>query len=140
MGSNLLTLVDGHLLKTTVDLDLTRYYHVQISLVANWFNVARETLQCLRRYPTLFLLIVRALNIQYPITLVGTEHERSVNTVCPGEGPWGEHAITKGFVSQATIDAILRLTDDKSGNDFPNSNISPRTVMQTELLVNRITN
>lgn len=130
MGSNLLTLTNDGLVKATVDLDITKYYHVQISLVTNWYELTNDTKQCLRRYPTVFMLLARALRSRRLVKLVGTNYERSVSVKCPGEGEWGPGAITKGIVAQETVDEVTKETNpDALGNA-----IGPLTVMEYELV------
>lgn len=74
-------------------LDSTRYYHLQISLRRNWMLVDWETLDCLRRYPTVAYWALRALGVELGGTnkpptknLLGASRPRPTSTDCPGEG------------------------------------------------------
>jgi hypothetical protein len=79
-------------IQTDRDLDLTRYYHIQISLRRNWYSVDTETLQCLRRYPTVMYYCLLALGYklgerEYPaLRLIGQGAPRPASPLCPGEG------------------------------------------------------
>lgn len=73
-------------------LDTTKYYHLQIALQRNWLQVEWDTLNCLRRYPTVAYWSLRALglslDIEKPLTdkLLGANTPRVVSETCPGEG------------------------------------------------------
>lgn len=80
-------------IQTTQDLDPTKVYHVQISLIRNWMTITRETLMCLRRYPHVMYYTLRALRVllgkraRYEdVRLIGGEVPRPWSEVCPGEG------------------------------------------------------
>lgn len=130
MGSNLLTVTHDCLVKATVDLDITRYYHVEISLVTNWYELTRDTKQCLRRYPTVVMLLARALRLRSLIRIVGAGLPRTPSTKCPGEGEWGEGALTTGLVALDVLDNITKDTNP----DALTGSIGPLTVMEYELV------
>jgi hypothetical protein len=76
-----------------VDLDPTKVYHVQISLIRNWMTLTRDTLQCLRRYPHVLYHTLKALNVNLGgadvygnLKLLGKDNPRPYSPVCPGEG------------------------------------------------------
>lgn len=50
-------------IETDRDLDITRYYHIQISFRRNWYQVSPETLQTLRQYPAVLYASLRALGV-----------------------------------------------------------------------------
>lgn len=45
------------------DLDLTKYYHIQIGLRRNWHSVSNEALETLRHYPTVAYWLLKALGV-----------------------------------------------------------------------------
>src|SRR5690606_4288976 len=67
-------------------------YHMQISLLRNWYQVKPSALQCLRRYPTVAYQALRALGIKlggkeyHELDLLGRDLPRSPDSDCPGEG------------------------------------------------------
>lgn len=59
-----LSFIPGSLaIVTNRDLDLTKYYHLQISIKRNWYAVHRDTLQILRKYPVVLYTLLRALGV-----------------------------------------------------------------------------
>lgn len=79
-------------IETDRDLDLTKYYHVQISLIRNWYEVASHTLEALRRYPTVLYRCLQALGVCLDnraydqLNLLGYGYPRPPNPQDPGEG------------------------------------------------------
>lgn len=74
------------------DLDLTKYYHIQISLLRDWTVLEREVIQCLRRYPTIAYTALQALGVKLgggtfeDLKLLGLGSTRLSTAECPGEG------------------------------------------------------
>lgn len=78
---------------TNQDLDPTKVYHVQISLVRNWMTIIRETIMCLRRYPHVTYYVLKALQVNLGgadsyenLKLLGETVTRPYFQPCPGEG------------------------------------------------------
>ncbi len=84
--------LEGVTVKSTQPLDPTKYYHLQISLKRNWIAVSPDTIQCLRRYPTVAYWTLKAIGVtlgNQPLPLVkrlGESRPRTVSATCPGEG------------------------------------------------------
>jgi hypothetical protein len=74
------------------DLDLTKYYHIQISLIRDWSFIDQETIQCLRRYPTVAYTALLALGVYLgggsleDLKRLGVGSTRLTTEQCPGEG------------------------------------------------------
>jgi hypothetical protein len=80
-------------IQATQDLDPTKVYHVQISLVSNWMTIQREVFMCLRRYPHVAYYTLKALGVSLgqadtyaDLTLIGTGAPRPWSELCKGEG------------------------------------------------------
>lgn len=87
-----LSFVPGTLrIQANEDLDLTKYYHIQISLVRNWYSVTNDALQCLRRYPTVAYTLAKALGFSIgggsycDMNLIGGGRPVPTPGDCPGE-------------------------------------------------------
>jgi len=87
-----LELVPGTtMIRSVAPLDPQRYYHIQVSLVRNWYEIRDTTLQCLRRYPTVLYNVLKALGIHLdggPLNLpfLNAAFNRAPSEDCPGEG------------------------------------------------------
>lgn len=103
--------LDNVTVKSTVALDPTKYYHLQISLKRNWLTLRPEAIDCLRRYPTVTYWSLRALGIFLGEAkpperrkLLGDSRPRPPSPDCPGEGsiigpPAGSVTPPKGWES-----------------------------------------
>lgn len=79
--------------QATEDLDPTKVYHVQISLVSNWMTIEREVFTCLRRYPHVTYYTLKALGVSLgraeryaDLQLIGYGAPRPWSELCKGEG------------------------------------------------------
>lgn len=94
VSNNPLSFAEGTLqLQTERPLDITKMYHVQFGIVKNWRYLHDDTVQCLRRYPALTYLLLRALGIilggagcYEDLPLLGENVPRPPSTQCPGQG------------------------------------------------------
>ena len=85
--------LDGVRLRTTMTLDPTRYYHIQLSFKRDWTQLSREALAGLRRYPTVVYWTLKALGVElghtsHPfVDLLGERYPRPGSYPgWPGEG------------------------------------------------------
>lgn len=79
-------------IETDRDLDITRYYHLQIGIVRNWLTLNRDVIDDLRRYPTVLDRTLGSLGVNLggrdyaTLDLVGHGHPRYPAPGLPGEG------------------------------------------------------
>jgi hypothetical protein len=88
-----LSFIPGTLvIQTDKDLDLTKFYHLQISLKRDWEMIPYGALECLRRYPIVAYILLRAVGVLLgggrfeDLPLLGKDHVRLPSEKCPGEG------------------------------------------------------
>lgn len=58
-----LELVNGTEVRSLEDLDITKYYHIQIGIKRCWTMLDRKNREALRRYPQVLYWLLRALNV-----------------------------------------------------------------------------
>lgn len=134
-------------------LNLERYYHVEFSVSRNWHYVRKSDMNCLRRYPHLFLLLGRFLRLPFGFTDVSSLDRVGVNAVritddlCPGEGAFktdeqGNTVISdtpsNGTIKTPVIEEAIKETLKRETNtSSPENNQVMRTVLFSEIIVLR---
>jgi len=153
-----LEMVEGTtLVRSKVDLDPNKYYHVQMSLVRNWYELKPSVYECLRRYPTVLYNALRALGVSLsdsPLTMpfIAKDFDREASVECPGEGsllcqgthpqlPWANPidetcslVIRKGIVKRKTLEEAIEQLDTIKDNLVNQNTIGPVTVLYADIL------
>lgn len=135
------------------DLDPTKTYRVQISYVRDWFLLDRDVIACLRRYPHVAYLSLRALGVKLAgaeelsdLSLFAAGSPRTPSDDCPGEGvhlgqfPWlpaQDDVITTGLIKLRDMEEALKHLDDNRMKPVDWDRVGPVTVMYFDILTEK---
>lgn len=138
-------------LKSAVDLDPTKYYHVQISIQTNWYAVFEQVFQCIRNYPYVFWSLCSMFKVgvgrrpyEKMVLLGHTRVKRAEVISCQGEGTTdltkGVVATTTGVVRWEDIVTARSEMDVKSDTYVSQDRVGPMEVLFSQIISLRRTN
>jgi hypothetical protein len=135
------------ILRSKEPLDPRYVYHIQASINRNWFSVANETWQCLRRYPTMTWTLFKLFGVGIgkrplaEVDLLGAGAPRRPSLDCPGEGTSEYTAqcptIDRGILKWSDITDARQDEDATVGNQVTKDRVGPMTVLFGEIIAVR---
>ena len=115
--------------RTAEPLNPEKQYHLQVSLVTNLYSIHERYWEYIRRYPTVFWMICRILNLTIArkdkthIPLLGATADRQPCPEASGEGTTADTqgldgVISKGIVKWSEVAIVRAEQDAKTENKF----------------------
>lgn len=122
-------------LKTTTPLDLTGYYHIQLSFKTNFAFVEPPQWEIIRRFPKVFCEFAELLKDRKPgrCEVIGVGRPRPED----GEGSTQytedlEYTVPEGYIRKS---AVLELIKEQSNIDYKNDSI--RTILNLGIITTK---
>lgn len=141
---------DTMTIKSPVDLDPLKYYHVRLSIQTNWYAVFEAQFQCLRNYPYVFWTMCNMFRVGVgrkpydQLRLMGANRRKRVESdCCQGEGTTDitkDVVTTTGVVYWEDIVTAREEMDEKGNAYVGQDRVGPLQTLLGEIITLKRTN